>query len=693
MPNRLSGETSPYLRQHADNPVDWYPWGPEALKRAQAHDRPILLSIGYSACHWCHVMAHESFEDADTAALMNDAFVNVKVDREERPDVDAVYMRAVQALTGQGGWPLTVFLTPSGEPYYGGTYYPPEPRHGMPAFRQVLRAVSGAWIERRTQVSGTAAELRRLLEESARSAPGDADTPHSGTALASNGYRFLAERFDPDHGGFGNAPKFPQPVTLEFLLRWQRRAPDAREREHALGMVVATLGHMARGGIRDHLGGGFHRYSVDRRWLVPHFEKMLYDNALLGRLYVQAWQETGDAMLLDAAEATFEWLLSDMRDARGGFYSARDADSEGEEGRYYVWTPDEIEEVLGSSRAARFERVYGVEAEGNFEGRNILHIPDSLEVSARGGGTPVEEITAALADDRAALLEARARREPPLRDEKVLAAWNGLTIRALAEAGGALAREEWVQAAVHALEFVLEAMRREGRLLRAWTAGGARIPAFLEDYGAVGNAILTVWEVTLDPRWLPEIRWAAESVLEHFRDDDTGLLFDTAADSEPLVVRPRDVMDNATPSGTSLAAELLLRAGRLLGEEAWVVVAKETLHREAPAIERFPSAFGRMLGLIVGEMDPWVEVALIGGVETPGGRALHRAVLARYMPDRTIAAREDGQELPESIPLLEDRTALGGEPTAYVCRNFVCERPVTEVEDLEESLGAASGAS
>jgi uncharacterized protein YyaL (SSP411 family) len=688
--NRLSGETSPYLLQHAENPVDWYPWGPEALDRAKAEDRPILLSIGYSSCHWCHVMAHESFEDDETAALMNDTFVNIKVDREERPDVDAVYMRAVQALTGQGGWPLTVFLTPSGEPYYGGTYFPPRPRHGMPAFRQVLRAVGDAWVDRREEVAGTARELRRLLEKSTTAAPGDGNALHSPAAITRHGYRFLAGRYDSVYGGFGAAPKFPQPVTLEFLLRWQRTAEDAGEAEHASEIVISTLRHMARGGMRDHLGGGFHRYSVDERWLVPHFEKMLYDNALLARLCVQAWQVSRDPELLDAATTTFAWILSDMRHPQGGFFSARDADSEGVEGRHYVWTLDELHEVLGTRRATRFARVYGVTARGNFDGRNILHLREGLETVARREGLPLEKLLAALANDREALLEARSRRTPPLRDEKILAAWNGLTIRALAEAGGALGRDDWTEAAVTALDFVLGAMRRDRDLLRTWTAGEARIPGFLEDYGAIGNALVTVWEVTLDPRWLPEIRWAAESILDRFREPETGLLFDTAADAERLVVRPRDVMDNAIPSGTSLAAELLLRAGHLLGEGDWSKVGRDAIQRDAAALERFPSAFGRMLSLMVGEARPWVEVALVGGLDTPQGRALRSAVLSRYLPDRTIAGRNEGGKLPEPVPLLDERGTIDGQPTAYVCRNFVCEPPVTAVEALGRSLDEAS---
>ena len=689
VPNRLASETSPYLLQHAENPVEWLPWGDEALEIARSTDRPILLSIGYSACHWCHVMERESFEDEATAALMNEAFVSVKVDREERPDVDSVYMKAVQALTGQGGWPLTVFLTPSGEPFYGGTYFPPEPRHGLPSFRQVLRATSEAYRDRRADVARTSAELVQLLRRGSEASPASAAArggePLDQDPIAEGAYRFLAARFDPVNGGFGRAPKFPQPVTLEFLLRWSQSRGGA-ERVQALGMVEHTLRHMARGGMRDHLGGGFHRYSVDDRWLVPHFEKMLYDNGLLARLYVQAWQVTGDRELRRVAESTLDWLLEDMRSPAGGFYSARDADSEGEEGVFYLWTRAEVEELLTGERARLFCRFYDVSSAGNFEGRNILHIPHDPEAIARSEGVEADELSERLAEDRAVLEAARSAREHPARDEKVLAAWNGFVIRALAEAGGALGRQDYTRAAVAALDFALTEMRREGRLLRSWTGGTAKIDGFLEDYGALGNALLTVYETTLDPRWLGEIRWCAEAVMDRFRDPEDGLLYDSASDAPLLVIRPREAMDNATPSGTSLAIELLQRASRLLGEPGWGEAATTALRHEGENLRKFPSAFGRMLSLTLAETEGPVEVALVGPAQDPRFQALHATVLARYLPTRVLASRAEERALTDDLPLLQGREAKGDTPAVFVCRDRSCLPPITDVDLLKREL-------
>ena len=696
MPNHLASETSPYLLQHADNPVDWRAWGPEAMAEAVSSDRPILLSIGYSACHWCHVMERESFEDPDTAELMNEGFVNVKVDREERPDVDAVYMRAVQSLTGQGGWPLTVFLTPTGEPFYGGTYFPPTPRHGLPSFRQVLEATRSAYQERRADVVRASVELVSLLERGNAPSPKPADGPKRGEggdlgAVVEAGEQFLTARFDPVHGGFGRAPKFPQPMTLEFLLRWQASSRGG-ERRQTLQMVVHTLRRMARGGMRDHLGGGFHRYSVDERWLVPHFEKMLYDNGLLARLYLQAWQVTGEVELREVAESTLDWILTDMQSPEGGFYAARDADSEGEEGLFYIWTPGEIRDLLPPEEAELFCRFYDVSPVGNFEGHNILHIPHDPDAIARSEGVTQAELTSRLASGRTTLLAARAHREHPARDEKVLASWNGFVVRALAEAGGALGRPDYTDAAMRALDFVLSDMRRGDRLLRSWTAGSAKIDGFLEDYAAIGNALLTVYETTLDSRWLTEVEWAGQAILERFHDPDAGVLYDTAADATPLVIRPRETMDNATPSGTSLAIELLQRAGRLLGRERWTSVATEALGREADALGRYPSAFGRMLSLALTEAERPLELALLGPVDHPDFRALHDCVLARYLPTRTLVGGEAEAVASRRVPLLEGRGPVEGRPTIFICRDLVCLEPVTDVATLRRELDAIGGA-
>ena len=682
MPNHLADETSPYLLQHAGNPVDWYPWGPDARARALATDRPILLSIGYSACHWCHVMERESFEDPAVARVMNETFVNVKVDREERPDVDQVYMRAVQALTGQGGWPLTVFLTPQGEPYYGGTYFPPRPRHGMPSFRQVLEAAGRAYRDRPDDVRRGAAELLGALASAERAglAPdttgGDPDE-----ALLAESVRFLERQYDAAHGGFGQAPKFPQPSTLEILLRQHVRTGERR----SLEMAVHTLRRMAHGGIRDHLGGGFHRYAVDARWLVPHFEKMLYDNALLARAYLDAFRVTGDVELRDVATDTLDYLLADMRAPQGGFYSARDADSEGEEGRYYVWTSAEVAAALEPDDAGLFMRAYDVTEGGNFEGSNILWLPHALDVVARSQSLDPGALGERLGRARAALLEVRARREAPFRDEKILVSWNGLALRALAEAGGALDRPAYRDAAARGAAFLLKALRPRGHLLHTWKDGVAKIPAFLDDHGALGNALLSLHECTLEPRWLDEARWCCEEILARFWSEEEGVLHDAADDAEALFVRPRDIMDNATPSGNSLAVELLLRAGHLFDDERYRAVARRILGREAPLVRRFPTAFGRLISMV----DRWtaspLEVAVVGDPAAPETRALLTAVLSSFHPARTVTGRHPHGDT-HGVPLLEDRPQVGGKPTAYVCRNYACRAPATDVGALSAAL-------
>jgi len=546
MPNRLARQSSPYLLQHADNPVDWYPWGPEALERARELDRPILLSIGYSSCHWCHVMERESFVDPAVADVMNRSFVSVKVDREERPDIDQVYMRAVQAMTGQGGWPLTVFLTPTGEPFYGGTYFPPAPRQGMPSFRQVLDATARAWDEQPEGVRKGAAQLLSALRRAQEAAGAGDGAAVPGEELLDVAVRLMARQYDPTWGGFGGAPKFPQPVTLEVLLRQHARTGEPEP----LDMALHTLRRMASGGIRDHLGGGFHRYAVDARWLVPHFEKMLYDNALLARVYLDAYRLTGAADLREVAEHTLDYVLADLRDPRGGFYAARDADSEGEEGRYYLWTAGQVLAALPDEEARPFMRCYDVTPGGNFEGRNILWLPHDLETVARAGGIGVDDLRRVLTRARDTLLALRMERVPPRRDEKVLVGWNGMALRALAEAGGTLGRADYVDAAAVGADFVLTEARRDGTLHHTWKDGKAGVPAFLEDHAALGNALLSLHEATLDRRWLDEARWCCEETLRQFWEEGAGLFHDSSArDGERLFMRPRDPMDNATPSG------------------------------------------------------------------------------------------------------------------------------------------------
>ena len=686
MPNRLAKESSPYLLQHADNPVDWHPWGAEAFDEARRRDVPVLLSIGYSACHWCHVMERESFEDSTTAKLMNESFVNIKVDREERPDIDSVYMKAVQALTGQGGWPLTAFLTSDGEPFFGGTYFPPEPRPNMPSFRQILQSIRGAYEERREEVVRNAGELKALLEKSvAERAEGPVDRDGgaiAGSDLLDHSFRFLTSRFDPTNGGFGGAPKFPQPVTLEFALRVHQRTGEPE----ALELVTRTLHAMARGGIYDQLAGGFHRYSVDARWLVPHFEKMLYDNALLGRLYLNAHQVTGDPELRRVAEGTLDHLLTDMRAPEGGFYSALDADSEGEEGTFYVWTQQQVRELLDKGVADLFMRCYDVSEHGNFEGSNILHVAHDLSAVAKREGMDLEALQELLHGARLVLLEARNLREPPFRDEKVLASWNGMAIRALAEAGGALNQPRFREAAVSGLDFVLGSMREGDRLRRSYKSGTARIDAFLEDYAAVGNAILTVYEATLEPRWLDEAAWVTERVVELFWTDKDGVFHDAPKDGEVLAVRARDLMDNATPSGNSLAVELLMRSAHLFGEESHRDIAHRVLEREAGSMARFPSAFGRLLTVLDRTVADPVETAIVGARDDTRTIELLQAALVPYIPNRTIAGTAPGEDLPHRLPVLEGRDR-GPAPAAYVCERYACKAPVFDAIALADQLG------
>ena len=699
MSNRLTRESSPYLRQHADNPVDWHAWGPEALELAVETDRPILLSIGYSACHWCHVMERESFSDPEVAKLMNQGFVNIKVDREERPDVDSIYMRAVQSLTGRGGWPLTVFLTPDGRPFYGGTYFPPEPRHGMPSFRQLLEATLSAWRERRDDVESSATEITQVLERASRGAPGgdpqgEPSTPGLDEGLPVRAAQGLLRHLDPTHGGFGRAPKFPQPAVLEFLLAHHAATGEPG----ALEAATHTLRSMARGGIRDHLAGGFHRYSVDRRWLVPHFEKMLYDNALLAPAYLRAYQLTGEVELLEVAVETLDYLLADMRTPDGAFYAARDADSEGEEGAYYVWDRDEVDELLDADDARIFRLCYDVSSSGNFEGRNILHLPHDLEGVARNEELSLDELSVVLARCRTRLLEARDERVPPQRDSKVLANWNGLTLRALAEVGAALGdTEDWretgrryLEAAREGTAFLLTALRPRGRLLHQVPAEGDRhIPAFLDDVAAMGHACFSLHEATLEARWLEEAVALADEVEDRFRDESSGLLFDTPDDGENLVVRPREVVDNAVPSGNSLAAELFVRVGRLLGRPEWEEAARELVEAQADGLVRMPTGFGRLLTVARILTLPPVEIALVDG---DGLDPLLARAHRLFLPGRVITGRLEGEAPPFPTPLLEDRDAREGRATAYVCRNYACQAPVTTPEELDQALEAVVSA-
>jgi uncharacterized protein YyaL (SSP411 family) len=576
-PNRLIHETSPYLLQHAENPVDWYPWGEEALNKAEAEDKPVLLSVGYSSCHWCHVMAHESFEDEAIAQLMNEMFVNVKVDREERPDLDTIYMRAVVTMTGRGGWPLTVFLTPGGQPFFGGTYFPPESRHGLPAFPQVLLSVSRSYRERREEILRSAREFATNLsyQDLSSSAP---DVDLSPRTL-DQAVRNLSQNHDATHGGFGQAPKFPQAMILDFLLREYSRTGNSL----ALRIVERSLEKMARGGIYDQLGGGFHRYSVDARWLVPHFERMLYDNSQLARVYLHAWQVTGNEFFRTITEEILDYVEREMTDQSGGFYSTQDADSEGEEGKFFVWTPNEIREVLGDNVAGAFIAAYGVTRQGNFEGKNILEFVGDLDRRP------------ALAEARRALFDAREERAHPGRDEKVLTSWNGLMLAAFAEAARALNRNDYRGVAERNAEFLLRELRlKNGRLLRTWKTGEAKLNGYLEDYAYLIEGLLELDQTTFEPRWFVAAQELAETMLAHFQAPQGGF-FDTSDDHETLVTRPRDLQDNATPSGNAMATTVLLKLAGLTNEVRNVDIAHEALAQMESMMAQYPLGFGQWL--------------------------------------------------------------------------------------------------
>ncbi|HET6230754.1 MAG TPA: thioredoxin domain-containing protein [Longimicrobiaceae bacterium] len=687
MPNRLAAETSPYLLQHKDNPVDWYPWGPEALERSRTEDRPILLSVGYSACHWCHVMEHESFENEQTARLMNELYVCIKVDREERPDIDSIYMTAVQQMTGHGGWPMTVFLTPEGVPFYGGTYYPPEPRHGMPSFRQVLAGIAEAYRERRADVDRSAEELRGALRESAALRPQPAAVDATVLERAHAG---LASRYDGRNGGFGGAPKFPQPMMIEFLLRHWKRTGASEPRL----MSEQTLRRMAAGGMYDQVGGGFHRYSVDAKWLVPHFEKMLYDNALLARAYLHAHQATGAPEHRRVAEEVLRYVLREMTSPEGGFYSAQDADSEGEEGLFYVWTPDEVDALLGDEDGPLFRTYYDVSAEGNFEGRNILHVERPVRDVARDAGVTEERLSAALERGRGVLYEARAKRVWPGLDDKVLTAWNAMMLHTFAEAARILGSAEYRDAAVANAEFLLRELRADGRLLRTYKDGRAKIGAFLEDHALLADALLALYETTFDPRWVAEARALADAMLDGFWEEDEGAFYDTARDAETLVVRPRDIFDNATPSGNSVAVGALLRLAALTGEERYSRVAARVIEQMAELAARMPSGFGHLLCAIDFHLATPQEVAIVGAPGDADTDALLAVLRRAYLPNTVVALALPNapEDIISAIPLLADRPQLDGRATAYVCERFACQAPVTDPAALSQQLGLTPAA-
>jgi uncharacterized protein len=685
--NRLAGETSPYLLQHAHNPVDWFPWGPEALARARDLDRPIFLSIGYAACHWCHVMERESFEDPATAAYLNAHFVAIKVDREERPDLDELYMGAVQALTGQGGWPMSVFLVPDGRPFYGGTYFPDAPRHGMPSFRQVLEGVHRAWGEQRGEVEQAGHRLVEVLIANQQLPAAGPGLPAASTL--EDAAAGLVASFDQEHGGWGKAPKFPQPMSIEFLLRRHVETGDPS----ALDIALRALERMAAGGIHDQLGGGFHRYATDAAWLVPHFEQMLYDNAQLARAYAHAWALTGDPAWLATMTGTLDYLLRELQVAGGGFAASQDADTLGEEGATFTWTAAEVRDVLGGD-AALFSAAYGVTDGGNWEGRTILSwVRGDKELAERFGLEPAE-VGSRLASARTALLERRASRPQPARDDKVLAAWNGLAIGSLAEASRALTASRdpllmetgarYRDAAERAAGAVLVGLGvGSGRLRRSLKDGRATADGVLEDYADLAEGFLALYETTFDERWYRACVSLAETILARFADPAGGF-FDTPDDGEALIVRPKDAGDNATPSGGAMAATVLLRLAALTGEGRYRAAAVAALTSVGPYLGRYPTGFAQWLPALQLAHAGIVEVAIVGRPDDPGTRRLVDVAARGFRPFQVLAVSPSPAS--SGVSLLRDRFALRGRPTAFVCREFACRQPVLEPEALQALL-------
>lgn len=677
MPNRLIHETSPYLLQHADNPVDWYAWGPEALERARQENKPIFLSIGYAACHWCHVMAHESFENEQTAQLMNENFVNIKVDREERPDLDSIYMNAVVAMTGQGGWPMSVFLTPQGEPFYGGTYYPPVPRYGMPSFREVLTAIAKAWGSSREEIRQTSQQLIQHLSDA--SAWGQSATNLLRPAALQQALDELLRSYDWQMGGWGRAPRFPQAMTLDFLLMQATRGSQP-----ALNAAVHNLSVMNRGGLYDVVGGGFHRYSTDDRWLVPHFEKMLYDNAQLALNYLHAYLLTGNLAFRQTCTETLNFILREMTHPEGGFFSSLDADSEGEEGKYYVWTASEIRQALEDEQQALFDLVYPLNPSGNFEGKNILQRAMDLPQLAEQAGLTEGALLEKLTTIHQRLYEVREQRVRPAADDKVLVSWNALALRAFAEAGRYLDHWPYVEAARKNADFLLSEMYREGKLMRAWRSGQARHTGFLEDHAGLILGLLSLYQSDPNLRWYQSAAQLAEDMLAHFRDPAGGF-FDTRQEHGELITRPKDIQDNATPSGNGLAANALLQLAAFDERGDWRATAEGSLAALQDLMVRHPTAFGVWLQAFDFAVGPVRQVAIIGPQEDPERQSMVDYVWSAYRP-RTVTALVNGPTGPGAPGLLHDRSMMQGRTTAYVCERFTCLLPVTDLGGLKKQL-------
>lgn len=680
--NRLINETSPYLLQHAHNPVDWYPWGNEAFEQAKKEDKPIFLSIGYSTCHWCHVMEYESFENEQIAKIMNERFVSIKVDREERPDVDAVYMNAVHIMTGSGGWPLSVFLTPEGKPFYGGTYFPREDMYGRPGFDRLLLAIAEAWKNKRTELVNSAGKINKALAGLSEQAKSETLS----TDILKDGKSHLENIFDSAYGGFGSAPKFPQPSNLSMLLGYWHRTGD----ERALTMVELTLDAMAKGGIYDHIGGGFHRYSTDSRWLVPHFEKMLYDQALLSRTYIQAYQATGEEAYARIAREIFDYVLRDMTNVEGGFYSAEDADSEGKEGAFYVWEPKEIKKILGSENTRIFNGYYGVTKNGNFEDdKSILNISKSVEELAKQFKQDHRSIENILSQGRSKLLEHRAKRPRPHRDDKIIAGWNGLMISSLARAGAVLGEEKYVSAAERCAEFVLGTLLNDGRLVRYYRNDKVVGLGVLDDYAFMIMGLLDLYEATFDAKRLVEAKKLTEQMTELFGDESSGAFYLTGKDAEQLIAHSKPAYDGAVPSGNSVAALALLKLGRLTMEQRFTEQAIQLLDAFSGQLTQSPTSLSAMLIALDFWIGPTQEIVVAGDRQQTDTEGMLKLIRSKFLPNTVVLLHEtgkSGEAIEKIVPFLKGQTAIDDKGTVYVCKNYVCKQPVNEVDALETLL-------
>ena len=677
--NRLANETSPYLLQHAGNPVDWYPWGEEAFAKARAEDRPILLSIGYSACHWCHVMEHESFENEAIAAQMNESFVSIKVDREERPDLDEIYMNAVQMLTKRGGWPMTVFLTPEGKPFFGGTYYPPEDRHGMPGFPRVLRAVVEAYRNKPQDVARNVDQIVAALDRMSVLNPAGGELS---VEVVTRGAEGLTPAYDATHGGFGRAPKFPNAGVFNLFLRSYRLSGNRRYLE----MITETLRKMAEGGMYDQLGGGFHRYSVDDKWLVPHFEKMLYDNGQLAQVYAEAYRITKDGFFKRIVEETLEYVLREMCQPEGGFYSAQDADSEGEEGKFFVWTREEVLELLGKEHGEIFCRVYDVSDLGNFEGKNILHPILTVEQAARYFKKDESEIESVLAGARARLFDEREKRVKPFRDEKVIVSWNGLMLSGVAAAYAITGEARVREAGARTVDFIFTKMFDKDLLLHTYKDGRAKLLGYLDDYAFLIAGLLDLFEATHEGELLERAKALARTMVDEFWDERNGGFFYTGKSHEQLISRTKPGFDHSIPSGNSVAASVLARLHHYTGEQDLMEHAEKVLRLHYENMAREPFGLATMLGALDFHLSMPAEIVMVAGKDDPEARGIIQQVQYSYLPNKTLQWVSPDARLEEISPLLEGKSQIGGKATVYVCRNFTCAPPVTDWEGLKPLL-------